>query len=259
MTDHPVATQQWLDTHQYTIDSIKDYECVFGEDFVSPGGRELAATLTATLALVPGQHVLDVGCGLGGSAFLMAERYQVKVTGIDLSENMLSLARQKLARNQLQELVSLEKNDCLAISSCNQFDVVYSRDAFLHIADKRLLFKVLHRALQHDGRLLFTDYACGPKPWHDEFNDYVDARGYQLHTVNEYTELIAQAGFRTVIVEDWTCLFIDLLHHDLDTIQTLEVDDTRKQSLARSWQSKIARAQGGDHRWIKASARAARS
>lgn len=255
-TDHVAVTQHWLDTHQYTTQSIEDYEQVYGQDFVSPGGFELSKQLIAPLGLTAGQHVLDVGCGLGGSAFLMARHYQVSVTGIDLSENMLRLAREKLARHQLQALVCFELQDCLAMTHTDRFDVVHSRDVFLHIADKPLLFKLLHRALKPGGQLLFTDYACGPKPWHQDFSAYLASRNYQLHTLEAYTAFIEAAGFNAVCVEDCTEQFIALLQQELSSIQSLDMESNRKRSLASSWQCKLERAQGGDHRWIRASARA---
>ena len=39
--------------------------------------------------------MLDVGCGIGGSAFYMARDFDVKVVGIDLSSNMISLALER--------------------------------------------------------------------------------------------------------------------------------------------------------------------
>ena len=44
------------------------------------------------LELKYGQKVLDVGCGIGGGNFYMAEDFGVEVIGIDLSINMISIA-----------------------------------------------------------------------------------------------------------------------------------------------------------------------
>ena len=52
------------------------------------------------LNLKPGQKVLDIGCGSGGSAFFMARHYGVHVTGIDLSSNMINLANDRLAKEE---------------------------------------------------------------------------------------------------------------------------------------------------------------
>ena len=48
------------------------------------------------LDLKPGQKVLDVGCGIGGSAFYMAENFGAEVIGIDLSTNMVNIALERL-------------------------------------------------------------------------------------------------------------------------------------------------------------------
>ena len=256
MKNPPPLTQHWLDSHQYTTDSILLYEKVFGEDFVSPGGREFSSRLIETLQLTPGQHVLDVGCGLGGSAFLMAEQYKAVVTGIDLSENMLELARDKLARHQLEESVRLLHKDCLTLSETNFYDAIYSRDVFLHIRNKDQLFVLLHKALKKDARLLFTDYACGPRPWHPTFEQYVASRDYHLHTADEYADIVRLAGFHSVSVDDRTEQFIELLLKDIGTIEKLDITADTKQSLARSWHSKLERARNGDHRWLIVSAQA---
>ena len=47
------------------------YEKIFGEDFVSTGGITTTSEFVAKLNLKKGDYVLDVGCGIGGSAFLM--------------------------------------------------------------------------------------------------------------------------------------------------------------------------------------------
>ena len=57
-------------------------------------------------------------------------------------------------------------------------------------------------------------------------------------------------------VDDCIDLFIDLLLADIDEIDELDIDDDVKQSLNLSWQSKLERARGGDHRWVTVSVRA---
>ena len=130
----PVAiTQRELDSTQYAIESIRHYEAVYGEDFVSPGGSGMAIELIGQLNLEPGSRVLDVGCGLGGSAFIMAREFDLIVDGIDLSKNMLSMAALKLAVYQLSGRVNLEQGDCLQLDREGIYDAIYSRDVFLHI------------------------------------------------------------------------------------------------------------------------------
>ncbi len=54
----------------------------------------------------------------------------------------------------------------------NYFDVIYTRDALLHISDKKILFNRLKSWLKPGGKLFISDYTCSPKPWSDEFTWY---------------------------------------------------------------------------------------
>lgn len=249
MTDEKQVTQAFLDSSQYQEDHILEYEQVYGEDFVSPGGKEFAREMITRLELEPGTKVLDVGCGLGGSAFVMAGEFGIEVDGIDLSKNMLALARRKLEANGLSDAVCLIWGDCLELDCADSYDAIFSRDVFLHIADKARLFAVLNTALRPGGKLLFTDYCCSPQPWGAEFQVYVEDRGYTLHTVEEYAGLISGAGFERVVGEDITDRFIEILHADIARIEQLGMDQAGPGNLEQSWHQKLARSETGDHRW----------
>ena len=84
------------------------------------------------LDLKAGQKVLDVGCGIGGGDFYMAETYDVHVLGIDLSINMVSFAIERAIGRSCS--VEFEVADCTTKEYAeNTFDVIYSRDTILHI------------------------------------------------------------------------------------------------------------------------------
>jgi phosphoethanolamine N-methyltransferase len=244
----PEVSQEFLDTAQYETASILQYESVYGKGFVSPGGREMALELIAQLNLPADSRVLDVGCGIGGSAFVMASEFELQVDGIDLSKNMLALANTRLIEQALADRIKLDWQDCLKLDRPETYDAVYSRDVFLHIQDKPRLFRVLNQSLRSGGQLLFTDYCCGPKPWAVDFSDYVEQRGYCLHTLEDYAGLISAAGFEQVTFRDLTDRFVAILESDLATIAKMAVTGDREK-LANSWRQKIARAKGGDHRW----------
>ena len=248
------TTQEVLDSSQYSISSIQQYEAVYGEDFVSPGGYEMAVELIRKMQLEPGARVLDVGCGLGGSAFVMAREFGFFVDGIDLSNNMLTianakLANAKLASNGLSDQVRLEHGDCLELDRPGYYDAIYSRDVFLHIHDKSRLFGVLKKSMRSGGQLLFTDYCCGDKPWSSDFSDYVEDRGYCLHTLDEYAGLIKAAGFQQVKYQDLTDQFIAILRSDLARITSLDIPRPDCLKLEKSWQGKLERSLSGDHCW----------
>ena len=249
MSDHGEVTQESLDSAQYATASILEYEGVYGEDFVSPGGYEMAKELIGAMQLAPGSRVLDVGCGLGGSAFAMARDFELVVDGIDLSLNMLKMADEKLRKNGLADRITLNHGDCLEMKCPDCYDAIYSRDVFLHIHDKGRLFSVLKSLLRPGGKLLFTDYCCGEQPWNHEFSEYVDDRGYDLHTLFEYAALVSEAGFKQVVYSDLSSRFTEILETDLLKIDNLDIGESIKTELSQSWEGKLSRSRSGDHKW----------
>lgn len=84
--------QKFLDNQQYNRKGILIYERIFGRTYVSTGGQATTTKFCQRLNLQPGQKVLDIGCGIGGSAFHLARQYGVDVYGVDLSTNMVQIA-----------------------------------------------------------------------------------------------------------------------------------------------------------------------
>jgi phosphoethanolamine N-methyltransferase len=175
----------------------------------------------------------------------MAQEYGVHVHGLDLSHNMLSLARERLQEMNLDSRVTFEFGDILESQFDSIYDVAYSRDAFLHIPEKAKLFQKLKSALKPGGLLFFTDYCRGEGIHSDEFLAYVAQRGYDLHTVNEYGKLIEQAGFVDVQAMDKTSLFGDYLELELANLP----DDGSLPEIRKSWQEKLVRNRRGEQAW----------
>ncbi|MGA8261853.1 MAG: methyltransferase domain-containing protein, partial [Arenicellales bacterium] len=136
-----------------------------------------------------------------------------------------------------------------ALDRPQRYDAIYSRDVFLHIHDKAKLFEVLLRALRPGGRLLFTDYCCGEKPWSEEFSRYVEDRAYSLHTLPEYDDLLRAAGFVDVASHDLTSRFREILEEELTRIRTAGIDNAIRAKLEAGWQAKLQRAGAGHQRW----------
>lgn len=243
------ADQTFLDLGQYTRESILKYELVYGANFVSPGGKRCAIELIEKLDVEPGGRVLDAGCGLGGSAFLMKQQFSLDVDAIDLSDNMLALAQLRLTEMGLAGQLRLHNQNCLDIDVKNFYDGIYSRDVFLHIKEKTKLFAILFEALKPSAKLLFTDYCCSEGSWSDDFTKYVRRRGYHLCSVSEYQNLLGEAGFEVVEATDVTDQFIAFSEAELKTIDTLDIDDDLRQSLKTDWHRKIDRARIGAQRW----------
>ena len=167
----PDASAKFDNNGQYSRTGILRYEKVFGEHYISTGGHATTEDLCARLgsALRPGVRVLDVGSGIGGAAFHLARADGAKVTGIDLAEEMVTIAKDRVVQLGLTDSVAFILGDVLEADFPEPFDVIWSRDAFMHIPDKPRLFSRLYSLMAPGGRLVITDYARGKTPGSPEF------------------------------------------------------------------------------------------
>jgi cyclopropane fatty-acyl-phospholipid synthase-like methyltransferase len=242
-------TQEFLDSKQYTELSILRYEAIFGHNYISPGGETVADEFINTLDLRQGMSVLDIGCGLGGPAFRMASKSGVHVHGIDLSSNMIRIAKTRLKEEELNNLVTFSQANCLELQTVEEYNVIHSRDVFLHISDKNRLFEVIRRILVSGGQLGFSDYCHGATKPGPEFKGYLRERNYSLLNVEDYTTLLKKAGFTNIIGKDKTLLFIKILENELNNLEMAPLNKKDKSSMRKSWKEKLKRAQSREQGW----------
>ena len=128
-------------------------------------GRGLEATedMANRLQVSGSDHILDVGSGLGGPARYFARRFGCRVSGIDLTAEFCDVARHLTSLLGLTEPVSIEQGDALAMPFGDQtFDGAYSMNVSMNIADKRGLYREIHRVLEPDAWLGLSEVVQGP-------------------------------------------------------------------------------------------------
>jgi ubiquinone/menaquinone biosynthesis C-methylase UbiE len=112
------------------------------------------------LGLSPGAHVLDIGCGTGASALPAAEAVGAggRVVGLDLSGDLLALARDKAKRRGLSH-VEFRKADMTASGYADgEFDAVVSVFSIFFVPDMESLVSELWRMVKPGGRLAVTTW-----------------------------------------------------------------------------------------------------
>jgi SAM-dependent methyltransferase len=117
----------------------------------------------ARLVLRPGARVLDVGCGTGASALPAARQVgrTGKVIGIDLAERLLEIARQKAARNNLDN-VEFHFGDMEQPGYAhNDFDAVICIFAIFFVPDMAKQVRELWRMVRPLGQLAITTWGPG--------------------------------------------------------------------------------------------------
>jgi phosphoethanolamine N-methyltransferase len=253
----PTASHSYDNNGQYSRSGILRYEKIFGAGYVSTGGPETTAYLCTKLgtALREGVRVLDVGSGIGGAAFYLAREYGAMVTGVDLAEEMVQIAQERRRQSGAPQSVTFLKADILTATFEHPFDIVWSRDALMHIADKPRLFTRLHDLLAPGGKLVITDYARGAGNVSLEFLAYTQETGYHLTDPKSYARLLEAAGFAAVEVEDATDKFVEILKREPkqladrrgDFLQSFTEDDLSY--LEKRWAMKVRFCQAGDMKW----------
>lgn len=115
------------------------------------------------LSLAPGWSVLDVGCGSGASAIPAAICVgpQGRVTGIDLAERLLAIARSKSVEQNLHN-VDFQRADMTALGYPDaSFDAVVSVFSIFFVTDMVAQVRELWRVLRPGGKLAITTW--GPR------------------------------------------------------------------------------------------------
>lgn len=265
MAENSAEFQKFLDENQYSKNGVLRYERIFGHTFISTGGKETTDRFLKTISSLKkkGSRVLDVGCGIGGSAFLMDKDYGATVRGVDLSKNMIHFAQVRQ-----QELGS--KNTSFHIEDITkaeyeegEFDLIYSRDAILHIEDKITLYTNFLKWLKPGGELFVSDYACRSENLTPEFEAYRAQRNYQLVSPDQYKDIVTRAGFVDVEVTDLKEYFLEVLGRERERTVAMkeayvsEFSQKDYDDIVDGWTSKVGRVEEGSQKWISVYARKA--
>jgi phosphoethanolamine N-methyltransferase len=246
------------DNHgQYTRTGILRYEKIFGHGYVSTGGHETTEYLCSKLgdSLKPGVRILDVGSGIGGAAFHLAKTYGAIVTGVDLSPEMINIAKERAEELNAPSTVTSILGDVLTEPFADKFGIVWSRDALMHIPDKPRLFSHLFELTEPGGRLIITDYAKGVGQRSPEFQAYIASTGYHVVDPASYGKFLEGAGYVDVVVEDATDRFVAILEREIAILGANRADflqsfsETDLNYLVDRWKMKVGFCQAGDMKW----------
>jgi len=84
------------------------------------------------LDIKTGEKVLDIGAGIGGNAFQMAQLYGAHVRGIDLATNMVAIANERATMKNIKNVEFAVEDMTKSDYPPNSFDIIYSRCGLNH-------------------------------------------------------------------------------------------------------------------------------
>ena len=178
-------------------------------DHFHGGGLEATLRLArlAGLDKAPaGTRVLDVGGGIGGPARTLASRYGCRVTVGDLTDSFVRAAQLLTDRLGLGDRVTHRVGDALTLPfDAGAFDVVWTQNSGMNIADKARLYAGIHRVLRPGGLLATQEPMAGPSaPILYPVMWARDAGASFLRPPAEMRAVMEAAGFRVRAWDDIT-------------------------------------------------------
>lgn len=250
-----VETRRKAEAQRYTRRNILRSEFMYGRGFQSPGGIEAMEAFCGRLTLRPGMRALEIGSGLGGSAFHLATRHQVSVLGIDLADAMVEISNERRQESGIDN-VNFERADIRTIALDEaSFDLVWTRDCVLYIPEKHLVWRQVSRCLKPGGQVFVADFARGDGPLSTAFRSHIDGCDYHLETLDDYARGMEAAGLSLLTRGDHTAKFVAELEAEKLRFEQSREAFLREYGqedythLIERWDQKIAFCRAGELKW----------
>ena len=191
---------------QYSKEFTEALQLMWGEGFLSPGGPQEVADMLQGME-VRGKRILDIGAGLGGVDLVLIEQHGAgEVVGIDVEEDLVDAARALIQRRGHADSVRFElvMPGKLPFGG-GGFDLVFSKDALVHVEDKALTYREALRVLKPGGVFVAADWLWAEGA---ETSPVVQAwlskgpLSFVFTTPDEATRALRDAGFNDAKVLD---------------------------------------------------------
>jgi SAM-dependent methyltransferase len=147
-------------------------------------------------------HLVDLGCGVGGTSTFLARELGIRVTGISISDTQIAIANARIQDSPLQQHVHFVSADFDELPELGQVDALCAIESFVHARDASNFFSQAAATLRANGRLIVCDDFLGESVPKEGWRHVARfRRGWQLNsliTVSEIERLALQHGFRLV-------------------------------------------------------------
>lgn len=191
---------------QYNDAFNKALQHLWGDGFLSPGGSVEVANMLDGVD-VTGCNVLDVGSGLGAAAVLLADTYgAATVLGVDVEAHLIDQANERAGAAGLGDRVGFEliEPGPLPLED-NRFDLVFTKDAIVHMPDKPAFYAEVTRVLRPGGIFVGSDWLRGDEETATDralaWLEFVHLN-FDMQDIDQLRASLADAGFTDLRLND---------------------------------------------------------
>lgn len=208
---------------EYDDTAIRFLEALWGEGYLSPGGPDEVARVVRNVDLTD-KAVLDIGCGSGGITLFLAKSYPLRsILGFDVEQPVISLAAQRAEDMGLAGKATFLKGGPGPYPFDGaSFDVVFSKDALIHVADKESLFVEIARILRPGGVFAASDWLTNQDgPMSPQMAAYVKAEGlsFGMASADRYLSAMRAAGLVETSSVNRNAWYRDVARKELARLQ----------------------------------------
>jgi len=193
------------DFYKLMLDRSMSYSCAYfkdEKDTLEEAQQNKYELICRKLDLKDGDRLIDVGCGWGGMIIYAAKKFNIKATGINVSENQYEYAKQCIKEQRLEGRADVLLEDYRNVKG--KFNKFVSIGMFEHVGKKysRLFFKKIREVLEGKAiGVLHTIARNVYEPTNPWTRKYIFPGGY-IPVLSDILRDMASVGFYTIDVEN---------------------------------------------------------